>query len=123
MTNGQKAELLINQYGFDFSTISKAEIIDLLEAEISKQKSGPDHGSSEYIRLLCGYLYCLGDPSDVPLIEKAKYTITMDIGSMIDREWIDSLNNGGVEDAYVRSRQDIIDGFISYYKEFEADDV
>ena len=123
MTNGQKAELLINQYGFDFSTISKAEVIDLLEAEISKQKSSPDHGSSEYIRLLCGYLYCLGDQSDVPLIEKAKYTITMDIGSMIDREWIDSLINGGVEDANVRSKQDIIDGFISYYKEFEADDV
>ena len=76
-------------------------------------------GSSEYIRLLCGYLYCLGDRSDIPLLEKAKYNINMDVGCMIDREWIDSLKNGGKETQFTGSRQDIIDGFVSYYKVFQ----
>ena len=52
-------------------------------------------GSSEYIRLLCGYLYCIGDVTDVPLLEQAKYGINMDVGCMVDGEWIESLKNGG----------------------------
>lgn len=85
MTNGQRAMEIIKKYGFDFSHIPKQEIIDLIEKEIVSYQPG----SSEYIRLLCGYLYCLGDRSDIPLLEKAKYNINMDVGCMIDREWID----------------------------------
>lgn len=115
MTNEQRAEVIIKKYGFNFSEISKKEIRELIEKEISDFQEG----SSEYIRLLCGYLYCIGDFSDIPLIEKAKYSINMDVGCMIDEEWIDSLK--GIENEYIRSREEIIKSFIAYYKDFEAD--
>ena len=54
----------------------------------------------------------MGDISDVPLLEKAKYSINMDVGCMIDGEWIDSLKNGGISSQYIRSRQEIIDDFV-----------
>ena len=41
---------------------------------------------------------------------------------MIDREWIDSLKNGGKKTQFTSSRQDIIDGFVSYYKDFQLED-
>ena len=69
-------------------------------------------GSSEYLRLLCGYLYCLGDVSDVPLLEKAKYGINMDVGCMIDREWIEALK-GNMSD---EDKQVQIQAFIEYYE-------
>lgn len=116
MTNGQRAEKVIKEYGFDFDNISKEEIINLIENEIKDFQSG----SSEYIRLLCGYLYCLGNEDDASLIEKAKYKINMDVGCMIDAEWIESLK--GVESIYVRPRDEIISDFVDYYKDFEADD-
>ncbi|MDE7364461.1 MAG: hypothetical protein K2N27_06200, partial [Ruminococcus sp.] len=80
--------------------------------------------SSEYIRLLCGYLYCIGDKSDIDLIKKAKYNMSMDVGCMIDIEWIESLKNGGIEDTehYVRQRNEIIADFMEYYSDFQADD-
>lgn len=118
MTNGQRAEQIIKKYGFDFAKIPKKEIIDLIKKEIADYQSG----SSEYIRLLCGYLYCIGDISDVPLLEKAKYGINMDVGCMIDGEWIDSLKNGGVKAQYVGSRHEITDSFVSYYKNFQVED-
>ena len=49
MTNGQRAEKVIKEYGFDFDNISKEEIINLIENEIKDFQSG----SAEYIRLLC----------------------------------------------------------------------
>ena len=116
MTNGQRAEQLIERYGFDFETIPKADIIDLIERELADFQSG----SSEYIRLLCGYLYCLGDVGDVPLLERAKYGINFDVGCMIDGEWINSLK--GVCDEYTRPRSEIIADFVSYYKVFQAED-
>ncbi|MDE5892738.1 MAG: hypothetical protein K2H45_07450 [Acetatifactor sp.] len=118
MTNEQRAERLIEKYGFDFDRIPKGEIIDLIQKEIADYQAG----SSEYIRVLCGYLYCIGDISDVPLLEKAKYSINMDVGCMVDGEWIESLKNGGVRDTYVNSRQEIIDSFAAYYKDFTAED-
>lgn len=118
MTNEKRAEELIKRYGFDFKCIPKDEIRKLIEQEIDNFQAG----SSEYIRLLCGYLYCIGDVTDVPLLEKAKYGINMDVGCMVDGEWIDSLKNGGVEDKFVNSRENIIQYFVSYYKNFEADD-
>ncbi len=116
MTNEQRAEIAIEKYGFDFNNISKSEIIKLIEEEIKNFQSG----SSEYIRLLCGYLYCLGDETDVPLLEKAKYKINMDVGCMIDIEWIDSLK--GINNEYTRPRNEIIDSFVEYYRNFKADD-
>lgn len=116
MTNEQRAEKLIGELGFDFDNISKSYIAELLKEEINKFQNG----SSEYIRLLCGYLFCLGDASDVPLIKKAKYGINMDVGCMIDWEWLSSLENGGIEDKYTRSRSKLISDFVNYYSEFIA---
>ncbi len=116
MTNEQRAEKLIKELGFDLNAISKSYIVELLEKEIDNFQNG----GSEYIRLLCGYLFCLGDVSDVPLIKKAKYNINMDVGCMIDWEWISSLENGGIEDEYTRPRNELIEDFISYYNGFRA---
>lgn len=118
-TNEQRAEELVRRIGFDFNSISKSEIRNLIEQEIEHFQEG----SSEYIRLLCGYLYCIGDITDVPLLEKAKYGINMDVGCMIDGEWIDSLKNGGQKTESVNAREDIINCFAAYYENFEADDV
>ena len=118
MTNEQRAEALIRKYGFDFASIPKNEIRELIEQEIKDFQEG----SSEYIRLLCGYLYCVGDITDVPLLERAKYGINMDVGCMVDWEWVESLKNGGVETEFVNSRENIIQNFIAYYQDFEADD-
>lgn len=117
-TNEQRAEELIRQLGFDFDSISKSEIRNLIEQETEHFQEG----SAEYIRLLCGYLYCIGDITDVPLLEKAKYGINMDVGCMIDGEWIDSLKNGGQKTESVSSREDIRNGFVAYYEKFAADD-
>lgn len=35
---------------------------------------------------------------------------------MIDGEWIDSLENGGIEDKYTQTRKEIIKGFVDYYE-------
>ncbi len=118
MTNEQRAEALINELGFDFGTIDKKRIISLIEDEIEDYQDG----SSEYIRLLCGYLYCLGDKSDVGLLEKAKYNINYDVGCMIDTEWIDSLADRTV-DYPIRSREELVRDFVDYYRGFSADDV
>ena len=31
-----------------------------------------------------------------------------------DSEWIDSLENGGIEDKYTQTRKEIIKGFVDY---------
>ena len=117
MTNDKRAELLVQKLGFDFNAISKKEVQELIEQEIKDFQQG----SSEYIRLLCGYLFCLGDITDVPLLERVKHEINFDVGCMIDQESIDSLKNGGIENEFVNSRKVIVDGFVSYYKDFQAD--
>ncbi len=123
MTNEQRAEALIQKYGFEFPSIPKDEIRSLIEQEIEDFQEG----SSEYIRLLCGYLYGVGDGTDVPLLERAKYGINMDVGCMVDVEWIESLKNGGRETELVRSRETILQNFVAYYvayyRNFEANDV
>ena len=118
MTNERRAAMLVQKFGFDFNTVPKDEIRNLIEQEIENFQEG----SSEYIRLLCGYLFCLGDVTDILLLEKAKYKINFDVGCMIDQEWIDSLKNGGIENEFVRPRKVIVEEFVSYYKDFEADD-
>lgn len=120
MDNEERAERLIQELGFDFDSIPKSFIISLLEREVADFQEG----SSEYIRLLCGYLYCLGDKSDSELIRRAKYNISFDVGCMIDEEWIKSLENDGVAEENVRDRSAVIDDFVNYYQNyFKVDDL
>lgn len=112
MNNEERAEALIKRYNFDFSHKYHEEIRQLLEKEIA----GYQEGSSEYLRFLCGYLFCIGEVNDVAIIKKAKYNINMDVGCMIDGEWIESLEDGGEES----DRQELIDDFVNYYADFEA---
>lgn len=118
MSNEQRAEALINELGFEFDKIDRNYISQLTEDEVKNFQEG----SSEYIRLLCGYLFCIGDESDIELIKKAKYNINFDVGCMIDQEWIDSLANGGAADDGIRSKSELIKSFVEYYRDFEADD-
>lgn len=115
MTNKHRAEELIKKYGFNFQHINKSEIIALIQNETKNFQPG----SSEYIRLLCGYLFCIGDESDAELIESAKYKINFDVECMIDREWIDSLK--GIESEFLPSRSKLIENFVRYYENFTAD--
>ena len=114
MDKEELADKLAEELGFDFDTISKAHIIELIEKEIVEHRNDE---SAEYIRLLCGYLFCLGDKTDIPLLKKAKYGINMDVGCMIDGEWIQSLENDGAADEanYLRSRDELIEDFVRYY--------
>lgn len=49
------------------------------------------YGSAEYIRVLCGYLFCIGNYEDAELIQRAKNNINFDVGCMIDGDWIEAL--------------------------------
>ena len=91
-------------------------IYDRIKQLIEKELSQYQEGSSEYIRLLCGYLYCLGDRTDIELLKRVKHSINFDVESMIDQEWIDNLENGGVQDSVTRSRESLISDFVRYYK-------
>ena len=119
LTSDERAENFIKRFGFDFDKIDKNQIISLINEEFERaveERKRCFYDSSECLRVLCGYLYCLGDISDVPLLEKVKYGIDMDVGTMIDSEWIDSLENGGIEDKYTRTRKEIIENFVDYYE-------
>ena len=121
LSSDERAENFLKRFGFDFDKIDKNEIISLINEEFERaieERKRCFYDSSECLRVLCGYLYCLGDISDVPLLEKVKYDIDMDVGTMIDGEWIDSLKNGGIEDKYTQTRKEIIEGFVDYYKFF-----
>lgn len=107
LSNEERADNLVKKYGFDFEKISKSEIRDLLEKEIDNYQEG----SSEYIRVLCGYLFCIGNYEDALLIERAKYNINFDVGCMIDGAWIDALKGNMSEE----ERQYHIQAFIEYY--------
>lgn len=118
MNNDERTEILIKKYNFDFSHKYHGEIRELLENEIMNYQEG----SSEYLRFLCGYLFCIGDPRDIEIIKKAKYSINMDVGCMIDGNWIDGEwgENGALETENICNRQVLIDNFVNYYANFEA---
>ena len=107
--NEIRAEKILKQYGFDFCNVSRPEIIGLLNEEISNYQEG----SSEYLRILCGYIFCIGNIADIELINNAKYSINFDVRCMIDGDWIDSVN---WRDSTDRSR--LVDEFISYYRHY-----
>ncbi len=108
LSNWERADDIVRQYGFDFEKISKDEIRDLIEKEIENFQDG----SSEYIRVLCGYLFCIGDVEDVDLLERVKYGINFDVGCMIDGDWIEALKGNMSEE----DRQFQIQSFIKYYE-------
>ena len=117
----ERAEFFIRKLGFDFDKIDKNEIIFLLNKEFERaitERKSKFYDSSECLRVLYGYLFCLGDISDVPLLEKVKYKIDMDMGVAIDGIWIISLENNGIEmkEYDIPSKKEIIEGFVDYYE-------
>jgi death-on-curing protein len=116
--NEIRAQRLIETYGFDFDNIPRDEIRQLLNNEIQNFVTfdsvgcGYYSGSSEYFRVLCGYLFCIGNPKDIEIIEKTKY-INMDIGCMIDSEWVNSMK--GIQDESTCDRNTLINNFVEYY--------
>ena len=117
----ERAEFFIRKLGFDFDKIDKNEIIFLLNKEFERaitERESKFYDSSECLRVLCGYLFCLGDISDVPLLKKVKYKIDMDMGVAIDGIWIISLENNGIEmkEYDIPSKKEIIKYFVDEYK-------
>ena len=108
LSNEERADHIVKQYGFDFAKIPKSEIRELIENEIENYQEG----SSEYIRILCGYLFCVGDYKDAELLERAKYEINFDVECMIDGEWIEGLR-GNMSEA---DKQFHIEAFVRYYE-------
>ena len=120
LTSDERAENFIKRFGFDFDKIDKNEIISLINEEFERAVEEIKrcyYDSSECLRVLCGYLYCLGDISDVPLLEKVKYKIDMDMGVAIDGEWIISLKNNGIEikEYDIQSKKEIVKNFVVHY--------
>ena len=123
LTSDERAENFIKRFGFDFDKIDKNEIISLINEEFERAVEEIKrcyYDSSECLRVLCGYLYCLGDISDVPLLEKVKYKIDMDMGVAIDGEWIISLKNNGIEikEYDIQSKKEIVKNFVDQYKDW-----
>lgn len=114
MSNAEKIKDIIGKYGFDFNSISKQEITSLLEKELDNYLPG----NFEYVRLLCGYIYCIGNASDIPLLKRAKYTTHEELTCMIDAEWIYSLINDSENITIYGSRNQIMENFVTYYKNF-----
>ena len=110
--NEERAELLLKKYGFNFDALPHEEIRSLLENEIENYIEG----SSEYLRVLCGYLFCKGDPTDLELLKNTKYNINFDVGCMIDSSWIENLNGANTEK--VHKRNELISEFVEYYKSY-----
>ena len=119
--NEERAKQILLKYGFNFNSIPHDEIRQLLENEIQDYVSGAYEygGSAEYLRVLCGYLFCIGNLADIAIIEKTKY-INFDIGCMIDGEWIDSMKClSRADTGYdIRDRDELITEFIDYYKAY-----
>ena len=100
---------------------TKYFIISLINEEFERaveERKRCFYDSSECLRVLCGYLFCLADISDVPLLEKVKYKIDMDMGVAIDGIWIISLENNGMEmkEYDIPSKKELIKYFVDEYK-------
>jgi len=119
LTSDERAENFIKRFDFDFDKIDKNQIISLINEEFERaveERKRCFYDSSECLRVLCGYLFCLGDISDIPLLEKVKYSFDMDVDIAIDFAWIESLKNGGIKTKYTQTRKEIIKGFVDYYE-------
>lgn len=105
LSSDERAENFLKRFGFDFDKIDKNEIISLINEEFERaveERKRCFYDSSECLRVLCGYLFCLGDISDVPLLKKVKYKIDMDMGVAIDGIWIISLEKQWYKDERIR---------------------
>ncbi|MGY3778826.1 hypothetical protein [Isobaculum melis] len=111
MNNEQRAMKLIKKYGLRPKVNHHSEIQMLLQKEIDDYQKG----SSDYLRILCGMLYSLGFIEDIPLIKKAKYSINMDVGAMIDFDWIDPETWECHEDS---EREQLLASFEAYYQNY-----
>lgn len=114
MDNEERASLLVSRYQFDFSEKYHREIRELLQREIQDFQEG----SSEYIRFLCGYLFCIGNPDDLSLLKEAKYGINMDVGYMVDWEWLERLRLGEEDAPNVSTREELAADFVRWYRNF-----
>lgn len=68
--------------------MNEFEPIDWVEL-IQKEIENYQEGSSEYIRVLCGYLYCIGNASDAELIKRAKYGINFYVMKSMMKEMLE----------------------------------
>ena len=110
----ERAEFFIRKLGFDFDKIDKNQIISLINEKFERaveERKRCFYDSSECLRVLCGYLFCLGDISDVPLLKKVKYKIDMDMGVAIDGIWIIEMKEYDIP-----SKKEIIKYFVDEYK-------
>ena len=112
LTNEERAEVLLKKYGFNFATLPHEEVKTLLKHEIENYIEG----SSEYLRVLCGYLFCIGNAADAELLNKAKYNISFDVGCMIDSEWIENMDSADNDN--IAKRSELISEFMEYYKSY-----
>ena len=106
---------LLGKYGMDFINAPKDEITDLINEEMNEPKTG----DAEYLRLLCAYLFCVGGKDDAKLINKVKYSKNAEVLTMIESEWITSLENDGEADEYTRSRDELIADILLYYMDYD----
>ncbi|MCL2415975.1 MAG: hypothetical protein FWD01_04080 [Defluviitaleaceae bacterium] len=105
--NEKRAEIIWQKYGFDFQAKYRGEIRILLNEEFDDYQEG----SGEYLRILCGFLFCVGNPDDIELIKKVKYGINMDVGFMIDYAWIEFFEDESMRPQLIRE-------YIEYYKAY-----
>ncbi|MGN1411524.1 MAG: hypothetical protein ACI4WH_03310 [Oscillospiraceae bacterium] len=110
----------VKKFNFDFSSSHRGEVLELLEQEIYNYRNVKDYykKSYEYIRFLCGYLFCIGNTDDIEIIEYVRYTLGMDTGTMIEYEWIQRLKLGLQSAEFVRSREDLIQDFVDWYSQW-----
>ena len=107
-----RTQELLGKYGMDFMNIPADEIRTL----ISEELNAPKKDSSEYLRLLCAYLFCSGEKDDAQLIRKVKFSGSMDILNAIDKDWISCLEGS---DECERSRDELISDIMLYYLDYE----
>ena len=99
--NEIRAEEVVRKFGLKPAAEARKEIKELLEYEVINYKEG----SSEYLRVLCGMLFCIGCVEDSALIWKAKM-LNFDVGCMIDIEFF---FGAGIKETldYINTREDL----------------
>ena len=110
--NEKRAKALFERYGFDFKSEFRDDIKRLLNDEIENFQTG----SSEYLRVLCGFLFCIGDIDDLEIIKNVKYKINFDVGSMIDSDWIEYID--GTNSDHSSIRKELVKQYSDYYKHY-----
>lgn len=109
-SNQIRAKETIKKFGYKFNEKDRPEILKLLNEEYQNYHPG----SSEYLRVLCGLLFCIGNKEDADIIEKVKYGLNMDVGFMVDLDWINDLRGLPTD----LTRNEMIDEFKEYYQPF-----